>query len=170
MPSGLSCAPRHAAVCAAFGCCCLRARTACLPACLPASCATDPLTWPDLACMSPCCATPCPPPPPTPRFPTCLHPPIQLAPPGQAGSNGDVGRLAQQLDPLHWRQLSADAAWLLFESLLKACRSAHQAAATTAPSQPALQSQQGGLLAQVRGQLPSAAALESWQGVGTLFS
>ena len=75
MPSGLSCAPRHAAVCAAFGCCCLRARTACLPACLPASCATDPLTWPDLACMSPCCATPCPPHPQHPAFQPVSTPP-----------------------------------------------------------------------------------------------
>eukprot|EP00887_Chlorella_sp_A99_P008282 scaffold12.g8282.t1 len=63
-------------------------------------------------------------------------------------------------DILKW--LTIDAAWLLFESLLKACRSAH--------SQPAgVGGQQGGLLAQVRAQLPSAGALEAWSGVGTLF-
>lgn len=76
-----------------------------------------------------------------------------------AGTAGD-SRLPQQLDPSYWKSLSTDAAWLLFESLLKACRAAHG-------QQPLAG---GGLLGQVRSQLPPPAALEAWCGVGTLFS
>lgn len=88
----------------------------------------------------------------------CVHGLLNaLLQPPLAGSFTFTGLRDHQLDYTHWKLLSADTTWLLFDSLLGACRA----------SPKPRRDESGGLLGQVREMLPRLEELEKWSGTPT---